>query len=371
MLSKDEKEMVKGASAVGPKKELNIEGEFMTNPKRKFHFLKQAERFKETLFCNGTDDMRLGHASRDAIELTNVTTQRSITEHEDLHALTIFGTTREVMERDLEIAPKRAAAAGQELYVYDAFKEFPHLKELQRYSETQLNAVRKHGFERTGLWIGKRVLIQSKVCCCSLLSLAFSVASYSDALVVQMVRRASGESGSDNEDVCGDAHSMQFDDDKYVTGNMPGTIIKIKKAAYITVRVDHRPHGSDVVMVPVMEFTSEARIEGQYVTVPLIPVKPWHDRVVDLCQGTEHDGLVHVQAAKIFGRGKFYVAMTRAKTVRNLKLSGVEPTFAGVRKVLRSHWRALCWLSRMGEYVPAPCLTWATQLKERYNRIYE
>ena len=50
------------------------------------------------------------------------------------------------------------------------------------------------------------------------------------------------------------------------------------------------------------------------VTVPLFPLKPYDERVVDLAQGLEWTKPVEVVASKIYGMGKLYVAVTRART---------------------------------------------------------
>lgn len=48
------------------------------------------------------------------------------------------------------------------------------------------------------------------------------------------------------------------------------------------------------------------------------------ERVVDLAQGLEWTGPVHVVATHIYGRGKFYVAVTRCRDLRMLKISGID-----------------------------------------------
>ena len=99
---------------------------------------------------------------------------------------------------------------------------------------------------------------------------------------------------------------------------------------------------------------------------------------MDLAQGLEWEGVVHVVASKIYGRGKFYVAITRAKALANLKVSGMFDA-QDVRRVAKANWRALVWLHRMGEHVPEACLkaamrskaihdaAWAWRRKSRVN----
>ena len=96
-----------------------------------------------------------------------------------------------------------------------------------------------------------------------------------------------------------------------------------------------------LVKVPLMARSRQ--VEGTWVTAESYGLKPYLERVVDLAQGLEWDGVVHVVASKIYGRGKFYVAVTRPKALANLKVSGVDDD-AELRRVVRSNWRALWWL---------------------------
>jgi hypothetical protein len=150
---------------------------------------------------------------------------RQFSEAEDLASLTLFGTTAEVLERDLQVAPRRAAKLGLTVsnggvYIYDAIKEFPELKD--KYTEKEVNAVRTFGLEKTVLFVGKRVLIVQKA----------------------MVDEADQEDAPEGE-------SLQFDDGRYVTGNVPGTVIGWKAREYVEVKVDRRPDGANQVKVRV------------------------------------------------------------------------------------------------------------------------
>ena len=151
---------------------------------------------------------------------------------------------------------------------------------------------------------------------------------------------------------------------------MPGTVVSWREDEWVEVEIDNRPPRANRVKVPCIDYVSCNMVEGQWVTVPMFGIKPWHERVVDLTQGIEKDTPVHVDAKKIYGNGKFYVAITRAKQLSNLKTSNVEPTFQGLRSKLRSNWRALLWLASMGEPVPAYQLKWASDKKKMYDQVF-
>ena len=80
----------------------------------------------------------------------------------------------------------------------------------------------------------------------------------------------------------------------------------------------------------------------------LVGLKPYHERVVDLAQGLETEGPVHVVATKIFGRGKFYVAVTRCRDLNMLKISGID-NYQGLRRLVKSNAQIRhSLLSRLG-----------------------
>ena len=337
-----EREVVPGALAVGARVELTIEGEHMKAPGRKVMELQTSERFGEALYVEGSRDIRLGHASARATELVKVTSARHFTEAEDLDAVTLYGSTQEVMERDLEVSPRRAARLGHTIanggvYVYDAKLAFPERASLQRYTESELNPVRAFGLEKQVFYIGKRVLV---------------------------VQKGVIDSEDDDEGNYDGMDSLQFDDGKYAHGNAPGAVVGWEVGKYIEVKVDRRPPGAAALKVPLQDYSRFG------VTVPFFGLKPEADRVVDLSQGMEWSGPVHVVAKKIYGCGKLYVAMTRAKKLANLKVSDVEPTFAGLRKKLKSNWRALNWMMEMGRHLPEPCRRYATSQKRKYDAVF-
>ena len=76
-------------------------------------FLRQPERFKEQVYREGARDIRLGYAmSAAAVKLMEIARKRELTEAEDLTAVTLFGTSEEVMQRSMVMVPKRAAERG-------------------------------------------------------------------------------------------------------------------------------------------------------------------------------------------------------------------------------------------------------------------
>ena len=85
---------------------------------------------------------------------------------------------------------------------------------------------------------------------------------------------------------------------------------------------------------------------------PEQPKQPDKTRVIDLAQGCQWDGPVHVHAAEIFGHGKFYVAVTRCRDLRQLKISGLEEGNEALRKVVKSCWRAINFHVHHGQEMP-------------------
>ena len=80
---------------------------------------------------------------------------------------------------------------------------------------------------------------------------------------------------------------------------------------------------------------------------------------------------MEVVASKIYGEGKFYVAVTRARSLGMLKISGLEATTASIRRVARSSWRALYWMRDHGEVLPPAQETYATTMKHQYNLAFQ
>ena len=208
-----------------------------------------------------------------------------------------------------------------------------------RYTEEQLNPLRRFGLEKQYFYVGKRVHVISK-----------AQVDEQDSTYAMV------------------PETLLFDDGGWVTGNMPGTIVAFEKGAWVEAAVDHKPEGRNTVKVPVMDYSME--VKGVDVTIPLIGLKPEADRIVDLCQGAESDGPVHLVATKIYGPGKFYVGVTRAKKLANLKISGIEPTFAGVRKATRTSWRFQDWLLEQGEELSVHCKKYVEQQKKLYERAF-
>jgi hypothetical protein len=188
----------RGAKAVGAKEELTVDSKYLRLPaNREVFFLERVERFDCELMVKGCSDIRLGSASEAAIGLVRVGLQRQFSEAEDLAAVTLFGSTREVMDRDLEVGPRRAANFGTKMYVFNALMEHPNNAQLQGYDEGELNTVRTYGLEQQCFYIGKRVLVVVKL-------------------------------PEDPEEGGGHESSLQCDDGSYVSGNKPATVVDWK-----------------------------------------------------------------------------------------------------------------------------------------------
>ena len=89
---------------------------------------------------------------------------------------------------------------------------------------------------------------------------------------------------------------------------------------------DCRPPGSNTVKVPVAWYAAQEKESKKWVRAPLIALKPFQDRVVDLCQSQEFDEPVHVVSdhMHIIGDGNLNL---------NLKLSPLKvlaTPYAGV-----------------------------------------
>eukprot|EP00966_Prymnesium_polylepis_P147502 3407317-Prymnesium_polylepis.1 len=84
----------------------------MQAPARQTCFLRQTERFKEQAYRAGSADIRLGSTSTAALKLVKIASDRVLREDEDLDAMTLFGTSEEVMRRSMQVVPLRAARSG-------------------------------------------------------------------------------------------------------------------------------------------------------------------------------------------------------------------------------------------------------------------
>ena len=90
--------------------------------------------------------------------------------------------------------------------------------------------------------------------------------------------------------------------------------------------------------------------------------------MVDLAQGFEYNGPVHVKAGKIFGCGKFYVAVTRCRDLRQLKISGLDG-YDSLRRVVKSNWRAIEFHVKHGEEMPAASKRFAAEQRGRFDNL--
>lgn len=104
--------------------------------------------------------------------------------------------------------------------------------------------------------------------------------------------------------------------------------------------------------------------------MPFPAVKPYDERVVDLAQSQEWDRPLNAVATKIYGEGKLYVALTRCKRLSNLKITGIEPGYTGLREKLLSSWRALYWLHENGQKLPSQQVRYVRYKKHDYDNAF-
>ena len=316
-------------------REVYTDGEFMQDPRRAKVFYTEVKRFVGPLkdvYVKGADALRYGDTGPNAQALTRLASQREFTEAEDLEALTLFGTSKEVVEAHVGSTVKRAAARGQTeanggVFIYRS-------ADAARYGERQLNTLRPWGFEVLALAVGEKYLLIVKAMDCA----------------------GTGCGSDEEEDEAEEESGIQFEDGKYASGNMVCEVLKIVPEKYVKVKVLRRNRSFGFLCVP------WKRVEKNGVALDLIGLKPYHERVVDLAQGLETEAPVHVVARRIFGRGKFYVAVTRCRDLRQLKISGVD-SFQELRRIVKSNWRVLWFLNEHG--VPLPRLSKAYAEKER------
>jgi hypothetical protein len=293
------------------------------------------QRFEEVLYSEGAAELRLGNTGRRAIALCERACARVLTEQEVLEKMTIFGTSAEVMEYSWDMMPRRAAANNLSEENGGVYKYIAH-EAIQRHTEEERNKLRPYGFERIVFVKGETYL-----------------------LIVKTTE-------DDDDDVDDDASALQFDDGAYATGNAPCEVVGWREGEWIEVCVLNKAgQRGKRLKVGLMERTVD--VEGVQVTVPLFPLKPYNERVVELAQGLEWSKPVEVVASKIYGMGKFYVAVTRSRSLGMLKITDLEPTKEGLKRVLRSSWRALYWTRSTGEPLPAEQDKYTTKMRRKYE----
>lgn len=121
--------------------------------------------------------------------------------------------------------------------------------------------------------------------------------------------------------------------------------------------------------VPIQWWSKKSK-EGKQVSVPFPALKPYQERVVELTQSQEWSGPVHIVAGKIYGEGKVYVALTRCKELRNIKISDIEPGYVGLRDKLRSSWRALSWVQEQGVKIGPRQASYVKARKREYDNAF-
>ena len=321
-------------------RELNIEGKFMNAKDREVVFLTRSQRFigplKET-YEEGAKELRGGCTGAAARKLVDTGLARVLTPAEELEKMTLYGTSREVMDNSIGNTLRRAAERGHTVanggvWIFKSWQAAGG-----RYEEEQLNEMRKFGFETLAIAKGERMLLIQKK----------GVRDEEDEEIEM----------EDEED-----EAMRFSDKKYATGNMPCEVIDFEVDKWVKVKALTRPEGANILYVPV------ALLEKGGVALDLIGLKPFMERVVDLAQGLEWTGPVHVVATKIFGRGKFYVAVTRCRDLRMLKISGLNG-YDDLRRVVKSNWRAIDFHVQHGQEMPASSKRFAAKMKEKFEKL--
>ena len=97
-------------------REVYTDGAFVEDPRREKVFFTDVKRFRGALkdvYVEGANELRYGDTGPKAQALVKVASQRQFTTAEDLEALTLFGTSKEVVESHVVRTLRRAAARGQ------------------------------------------------------------------------------------------------------------------------------------------------------------------------------------------------------------------------------------------------------------------
>ena len=120
-------------------REVYTDRAFMEDPRQEKVFFTEVKRFLGPLkdvYVEGANALRYGDTGPKAQALVKVASQRQFTTAEDLEALTLFGTSKEVVESHVVRTLRRAAARGQTVanggvYIYRS-------TEASRYGERRL-----------------------------------------------------------------------------------------------------------------------------------------------------------------------------------------------------------------------------------------
>ena len=331
-LSEAEKaDCVPGRKDLGARKEMTVEAAAMKSSELKVVMLDETPRFDTVLYSSGAAEARLGFRGPKLLALLEAACARTLTEEEEVSKVSLFGTNKQVMECSERMMEKRAAARGLTVANGGVYRYVA--AEARNHEEDDVNKLRTYGFERITFVRGEEYLL--------------------------LVKTTEEEEAEPD-----DPQALKFDNGAYATGNAPCICVGWKEGEYVEVRVKRRPASAATIKVPLMERT----VGG--VTLPLFALKPSRERVVDLAQGLEWDGVVEVDASRIFGQGKLYVAITRARRQGNLRVTNLQPTPDGLRRVLRSSWRGLHWLGEHGVALPTPCATYASKMMRLHSAAF-
>jgi hypothetical protein len=320
---------IPGRKDLGARKEITVEAEAMKSSALKVVMLTDTPRFDTKLYRDAAAEARLGFKGPCLIALLELACKRVLTAEEELSKMSLFGTNKQVMDCSLRMMEKRAASRGLTVanggvYRYVAVGS-------DALEEDDVNQLRTFGYERITFVKGEEYL---------------------------MLVKTTEEEDAEPDD----PQALRFDNGMYATGNAPCICIGWQEGEYVEVRMHGGATGT--IKVPLMERT----VQG--VSLPLFALKPSRERVIDLAQGLEWDGVVEVDASRIFGAGKLYVALTRARCQANLKVTNLQPTTEGLKNVLRSSWRGLHWLQTHGVVLPSPCSRYAAKMAKSHQTAY-
>ena len=249
------------------------------------------------------------------------------------------------MEISVPATLRRAAARGQTV-ANGGVIIWDNTAEASKFSEAERNALRSVGFEKLVVAKGEKMLLIQKT-------------------GLRKGQQEVDKDGADDEfeeEEEEDDEGLRFSDKSFATGNMPVEVVDFKAFQWVKVKALNRCEGKNILIVPWMMMSRGSA------SLKLISLKPFMERVVDLAQGFEWDGPVEVVATHIYGRGKFYVAVTRCRDLRMLKISGIEG-YDDLRRTVKSNWRAIEFNMKNGQPVPASSKRYAIKQREKFDNL--
>ena len=94
----DEREHVPGKQQLGARREITAESDAAKDPDLVVVMLDETPRFDSPLYSAGALEARLGHRGPRLMELLGKACARTVTANEQLSKISLFGTTKEVMD---------------------------------------------------------------------------------------------------------------------------------------------------------------------------------------------------------------------------------------------------------------------------------